>query len=164
MLSRLSTQHKIAIPHKKNKLGRYIQGKDRDPTGDFPLNAFQRALVTERDNYQKLVPNASLEARSWDLVTILNPSEIFHSLTAFKRAKEWGPDVLAQCTCPGCHKKAACQHSALMTMLANPTCSIPKAFIAAKIEDRKKRGGRPLPDVDDEEDDVGAISDSDLFF
>ena len=89
----------------------------------------------------------------YELFRVLDVSESFRVLVAFKGGEEWSPFVLAKCSCPGMHKDAACHHSLLMSMLANPDCIIPQQYIAARMEDRKKRGRRSFThDRDDDEE------------
>ena len=125
-----------------------------DPTGDLPRDQFLRLMMAERDMFMKLVPHPNDEARSWDLRTILDVSESFRVLVPFRGGEEWSPFVLAKCSCPGMHKDAACHHSLLMSMLANPDSTIPQQYIAARMEDRKKRGRRSFTREDDDEEDV----------
>ena len=123
-----------------------------DPTGDMPLAVFQGHLVTERDNYMKLVPSPDNEARTWDLSTILEVLENFKSLEVLRAGQEWGPHVLTKCSCDSTHLHACCHHSVLMWLLANPEHRIPQQFVGVTMEDRKKRGRRAIPDVDDAEE------------
>ena len=74
-----------------------------DPTGDMPLGTFRGHLTTERDNYMKLVPTPHMEARTWDLSTILDVLENFKSLEALRTGQEWGPCVLTKCSCESVH-------------------------------------------------------------
>ena len=142
-----------------------------DPTGDMPLATFLRHVTTERENYMKLVPNPSTEARSWDLSTVLDVLENFKSLEALRAGQEWGLCVLTKCSCESAHLHGCCHHSVLMWLLANPEHRIPQQFIGETMEDRKKRGRRQIVDVDEaeaEEDDGGrkwkarTVSDSEL--
>jgi len=131
-----------------------------DPTGDMPRNAFYREMTKARELYQSLVPVGTGEARSWDLPSILDVLESFHTVHALKADERWG-DILGKCSCAACHKDCVCQHTVLLTLLGNRGMTIPQAYIAATMEDRKKRGRRflgqdALAEEEEEPEETGA--------
>ena len=122
----------------------------------MPLGTFCGHLVTERDNYMKLVPTPNNEARSWDLSTVLDVLENFKSLEALQAGQEWGPCVLTKCSCESVHLHGCCHHwhSVLMWLLANPEHCIPQQFIGETMDNRKKCSSQQIVDADEAKEPV----------